>query len=416
MIAAARNKKRRGYQQKSSGAQRPANGSKRWELPCQGRGRGFESLRPLQKFSQSCRSIFGRSTLRFPQRMIYARFLRTPARDRWPRKGAVRGGTMRLKFWPVTLVAAAILVAGWRTDAWAQSYPDRPVRMLIAFPGGGTIDTLGRILAQKLTEAWGQNVVIENRPGAGGNIGAAAAAKSAPDGYKLHFGAKTLAVDVTLQPSKEFDPVKDFDPIMLVATAQDVLVVPPNSPFHSVKELIDYAKAHPGELNYASLGTGTSGHLATVMFSDLAGIKLQHVPYTSVSQAATDVISGRIAVFLPTLGGHIGNVTAGRMRALAVSGRSRAVQLPDVPTFNELGVKFVDETSWYALFAPKGTRQEIIAKVNADVERILAMPDVKEKGVTLGYRYVGGSPEKLGAFLNSEIAKWAEVAKSASLK
>src|SRR5262247_1804770 len=251
---------------------------------------------------------------------------------------------MRLRSWLGVMVMSAVLAAN--APAWAQSYPARPVRMLIAFPGGGTIDTLGRILAQKLTEAWGQNVVIENRPGAGGNIGAAAAAKSAPDGYTLHFGAQTLAINVTLQPSKEFDPVKDFDPIMLVATAQDVLVVPPNSPFHSVKELIDYA----------TLGTGTSGHLATVMFSDLAGIKLQHVPYTSVSQAATDVISGRIAVFLPTLGGHIGNVTAGRMRALAVSGRARAVQLPDVPTFNELGVKFVDETSWYALFAPKGTR------------------------------------------------------------
>jgi tripartite-type tricarboxylate transporter receptor subunit TctC len=258
--------------------------------------------------------------------------------------------------------------------------------------------------------------VIENRPGGGGNIGAAAAAKAAPDGYTLHLGAQTLGVNVTLQPSKEFDPVKDFDPIMLVATAQDVLLVPPMSPFKSVRELIDYAKAHPGELNYASLGTGTSGHLATVMFADLAGIKLQHVPYTSVSQAATDVMSGRIAVFLPTLGGHIGNVTAGRMRALAVSGASRAAQLPDIPTFNELGVKFVDETSWYALFAPKGTPPEIIAKVNADVERILAMPDVKEKGVTLGYRYVGGPPDKLRAFLAGEIAKWAEVAKSASLK
>src|SRR6266852_2575184 len=317
-----------------------------------------------------------------------------------------------MRSWLGVMVMSAVLAAN--AGAWAQSYPDRPVRMLIAFPGGGTIDTLGRILAQKLTEAWGQNVVIENRPGAGGNIGAAAAAKSAPDGYTLHFGAQTLAVNVTLQPSKEFDPVKDFDPIMLVATAQDVLVVPPNSPFHSVKELIAYAKAHPGELNYAS--PGTSGHLATVMFSDLAGIKLQHVPYTSVSQAATDVISGRIAVFLPTLGGHIGNVTAGRMRALAVSGPSRAVQLPEVPTFTELGVKFVDETSWYALFAPKGTPKEIIAKVNGDIARILAMPDMKEKAVTLGYRYVGGTPDALAAFLRSEIAKWAEVAKSASLK
>jgi tripartite-type tricarboxylate transporter receptor subunit TctC len=312
------------------------------------------------------------------------------------------------------LIAAALLAAN--PGASAQSYPERPVRVLIAFPAGGTIDTLGRIIAQKLTEAWGQNVVIENRPGAGGNIGAAAAAKSAPDGYTLHLGAPTLAVNVTLQPSTEFDPVKDFDPIMLVATAQDVLLVPPNSPFRSVKELIDYAKAHPGELNYASLGTGTSGHLATVMFSELAGIKLQHVPYTSVSQATTDVISGRIAVFLPTLGGHLGNVAAGRMRALAVSGATRATQLPDVPTFNELGVKFVDETSWYALFAPKGTRSDIIAKVNAELERILALPDVKEKGVTLGYRYIGGPPEKLAAFLNGEIAKWAEVAKSAALK
>jgi tripartite-type tricarboxylate transporter receptor subunit TctC len=300
--------------------------------------------------------------------------------------------------------------------AFAQSYPDHAVRLLIAFPAGGTIDTLGRILSQKLTEMWGQNVVVENRPGGGGNIGAAAAAKSAPDGYTLHFGAQSLGVNVTLQPSKEFDPVKDFDPIMLVSTAQDVLLVPPNSPFRSVKELIDYAKAHPNELNYASLGTGTSGHLATVLFSDFAGIKLQHVPYTSVSQAATDVMSGRIAVFLPTLGGHIGNVTAGRMRALAVSGTSRAAQLPDVPTFSEIGVKFVDATSWYALFAPKGTPPEIVAKVNADVGRILAMPDVREKGVTLGYRYVGGTPAELDAFLKAEIAKWAEVAKSASLK
>jgi tripartite-type tricarboxylate transporter receptor subunit TctC len=312
------------------------------------------------------------------------------------------------------VIAVALLAAS--AGAVAQSYPERPVRMLIAFPAGGTIDTLGRIIAQKLTEAWGQNVVVENRPGAGGNIGAAAAAKSAPDGYTLHLGAQTLAVNVTLQPSTEFDPVKDFDPIMLVATAQDVLLVPPNSPFRSVKELIDYAKAHPGELNYASLGTGTSGHLATVMFSELAGIKLQHVPYTSVSQATTDVISGRIAVFLPTLGGHLGNVAAGRMRALAVSGTTRATQLPDVPTFNELGVKFVDETSWYALFAPKGTRKQIIAKINAELERILALPDVREKGVTLGYRYIGGPPEKLAAFLNNEIAKWAEVANSAAMK
>jgi tripartite-type tricarboxylate transporter receptor subunit TctC len=203
---------------------------------------------------------------------------------------------------------------------------------------------------------------------------------------------------------------------MWIATAQDVLMVPPNSPFRSVRELIEHAKAHPGELNYASLGIGSSGHLATTLFSDLVGIKVQHVPYTSYSQAVTDMISGRISLWITTLGGAIGNIQSGKMRALAVSGRARAAQLPDVATFNELGVAFVDESSWYALFAPKGTPKEIIAKINADLTRILALPDMKEREATLGYRFIGGSPDKLEAMLKHEIGKWAEVAKSASLK
>ena len=312
------------------------------------------------------------------------------------------------------LAVAAIL--GSPTGAGAQSYPDRAVRMIIAFPAGGTIDTLGRIVSQKLTEAWGQNVVVENRAGASGNIGAQAAAQAAPDGYSLHLGAQTLAVNVTLAPTKGFDPTKDLEPIMLVATAQDVMMVPPDSPFRSARELIDYAKANPGKLNYASLGTGTSGHLASTLFSDLAGVKLQHVPYSQYSQALTDFLSGRTALWITTLGGAIGNIQAGKMRALAVSGQARARQLPDVPTFKELGVGFSDESSWYALFAPKGTSKAIVAKVNADMARIIALSDVKEREVTMGYRFIGGPPDKLDAFLKSEIAKWAEVAKSASLK
>jgi tripartite-type tricarboxylate transporter receptor subunit TctC len=314
------------------------------------------------------------------------------------------------------LAMAAAAVLGSPTGAAAQSYPDRAVRMIIAFPAGGTIDTLGRIVAQKLTEAWGQNVVVENRAGASGNIGAQAAAQAAPDGYSLHLGAQTLAVNVTLAPTKGFDPTKDLEPIMLVATAQDVMMVPPDSPFRSARELIDYAKANPGQLNYASLGTGTSGHLATTLFSDLAGVKLQHVPYSQYSQALTDFLSGRTALWITTLGGAIGNIQAGKMRALAVSGQARARQLPDVPTFKELGVGFSDESSWYALFAPKGTSKAIIAKVNADMARVIALPDVKEREATMGYRFIGGPPDKLDAFLKSEIAKWAEVAKSASLK
>jgi tripartite-type tricarboxylate transporter receptor subunit TctC len=315
----------------------------------------------------------------------------------------------------VVVVTVFAALVGWRPDASAQTYPDRPVRLLIAFPAGGTIDTLGRILAQKLTEAWGQNVVIENRPGAGGNIGAAAAAQAVPDGYTLHFGAQSLAVNVTIAPYQNLDPVKDFEPIILAATATDVLVVPTTSQFHTLRALIDYAKSHPGELNYSSLGVGTSSHLSTVQFADITGLKLQHVPYTGFSQATTDLVAGRLSLWMPTLGGSLGNIQAGKMRALAISGPARAQAVPDIPTFKEQGIEF-GESSWYALFAPKGTPKEIIAKVNADVERILAMPDVKEKSVTLGYRYVGGSPEKLDAFLKSEIAKWAEVAKSASLK
>ena len=319
-------------------------------------------------------------------------------------------------------VAAAGVASFWAAfaqphgSASAQAYPDRSVRIVIAFPAGGTIDTLGRIVAQKLSEAWGQSVFVENRPGASGNIGAAAAAQSPPDGYTLHLGGQVLAVNVTLAPMKGLDPIKDFEPIMWIATAQDVLMVPPNSPFRSVKELVDYAKAHPGDLNYASLGIGSSGHLATTLFSDLAGIKVQHVPYTSFSQAVTDMISGRISLWITTLGGAIGNIRAGKMRALAVSGRARAAQLPDVPTFNELGIGFVDESSWYALFAPRGTPKEIVAKINGDMARILSLPDMKERETTLGYRFIGGSSDQLAAMLRHEIAKWAEVAKSASLR
>ena len=318
------------------------------------------------------------------------------------------------------ILAGAILIAAsaliLQTSAVAQSYPDRPVRIIVAFPAGGTLDTLARIIAQKLGDTWGQSVLVENRPGAGGNIGAASAARAAPDGYTLHFGAQSLAVNVTISPYEGFDPVKDFDPIILVGTAQDVLMVPASSPFNSVSELIAYAKAHPGRLNYASLGPGTSAYLATALFSELAGIKMQNVSYSSLAQAATDLMSSQVSLFIPTLGGHIGNIKSGRIRALAVSGATRAEQLPDVPTFKELGVPFVEETSWYGIYAPKGTPREIIVQVNDEVGRILTNPEVKERTAVLGFRLLGGSPEKLGAMLHDEIDKWAKLAKNGSIE
>ena len=322
---------------------------------------------------------------------------------------------MRLK----TFVGAILIVAsgifGTLATAAAQNYPDRPVHMVLAFPAGGTLDTLARIISQKLSEKWGQSVIVENHPGAGGNIGAVYAARTSPDGYTLHFGAQSLAVNVTIAPQKGFDPVKDFDPIILVATAQDVLMVPPNSQFHSVKDLIDFAKQHPGQLNYASLGPGTSAFLATALFSDLAGIKMQNVSYSAVSQASTDVMSGRVSLFIPTLGGHLGHIKAGNARALAVSGAVRAEQLPDVPTFKELGIAFVAETSWYGIYAPKGTPGKIIAMVNKDVSQILESSEIQKRSEPLGFRLLGGPPETLAARLKDEIAKWAEMAKSGSL-
>jgi tripartite-type tricarboxylate transporter receptor subunit TctC len=312
-------------------------------------------------------------------------------------------------------LALCVCLAVLPLGASAQTYPDRSVRMIVAFPAGGTLDTLARIVSQKLSEEWGPSVVVENRPGAGGNIGAAAAAQAAPDGYTLHFGAQSLAVNVTIAPQKGLDPVKDFEPIVLVATGQDVMMVPPDSPAKTVADFIAIAKEHPGELNYATLGPGTSAHLATVLFSNLAGIKMQQVPYTGVSQAATDLISGRVDVFIPTLGGHLGNIKAGRVRALAVSGPVRSEELPDVPTFKELGVPFVEESSWYGVYAPKGTPAEVIAKVNRDVGRVLQSAEMKERSRTLGFRLIGGPPERLAEMLKNEIAKWAEVAKSAGL-
>ena len=319
--------------------------------------------------------------------------------------------------WASALAVAAVLIvvlaAG--TDASAQTYPSRPVRMVVAFSAGGTIDALGRILARELSAPWGQSVVVDNRGGAAGNLGAMAAAQALPDGYTIHLGAQSLATNVTMAPVPNFDPRRDLEPVIAVATAQDVLMVPPDSSARSLPEWIAYARARPGELNYASLGTGSSGHLATVLFSEVTGLRLEHVPYTGISQALTDIVAGRISVWLATLGGHLGNIQSGRVRALAVSGPARAQSLPDVPTFAEEGVAFVEESTWFGIFVPKGTPKPIIAKLNSDVAQVLAQSAMRERAAQLGFRLIGGPPERLADLLQSDIAKWAAVAKTAGL-
>jgi tripartite-type tricarboxylate transporter receptor subunit TctC len=322
---------------------------------------------------------------------------------------------MRLKSfgaWAATL--AALLM--FALPALAQNYPDRPVRILIAFSPAGAIDILGRLITDRLSRLWGQQVVVENRPGGGGNIGAAAAAAAPPDGYTLHFGAQTLGTNVTLSPTTAFHPVTSFEPIMLVGTALEIFMVANQTPFKSVPEVIEYAKANPGKLNYASVGIGTSAHLATVLFMDVTGVKMQHVPYSQMAQSYSDIFSGRTEIWFTTAGGSLPHIRSGKVRALAVNGPSRSTLLPELPTMIELGINMKDESSWYGFFAPKGTPKAIIDKVNRDLQTVIDMPDMRDRELALGYRFIGGPPERLAGHLKSEIAKWQELEKKGMFK
>jgi tripartite-type tricarboxylate transporter receptor subunit TctC len=312
------------------------------------------------------------------------------------------------------IAAGVSLGAGGK--AAAQDYPTRPVKVIIAFSPAGAIDILGRFIAEKLSQKWGQQVIVENRPGGSGNIGAAAASAAPPDGYTLHFGAQTLATNVTLSPATAFDPVKSFEPIILVAASQEVFQVSGVLPYKSVQEVIDYAKANPGKLNYYSVGIGSTSHLSTVLFMDVTGTKMQHVPYSQMAQGIADVASGRTEINFGPMGSSIGNIRSGKTKALALSGPARSKLLPDVPTLTEVGVKMSEESSWYGFFAPKGTPKHVIDKINKDIQAVLDMPDMREREIQLGYRYIGGTPEKLGEHVKSEIAKWAALDKKGAFK
>jgi len=309
------------------------------------------------------------------------------------------------------LAMAACVLVGLPAPSFAQNYPERPVRILIAFSPAGAIDILGRLIAERLSQKWGQQVVVENRPGGGGNIGAAAAATAPNDGYTLHFGAQTLGTNVTLSPTTAFHPVTSFEPIMLVGTALEIFMVANQTPFKAVKEVVDYAKANPGKLNYASVGIGSSAHLATVLFMEVTGTNMQHIPYAQMSQTYADVFSGRTEIWFTTAGGSLPHVRSGKVRALAVNGPSRSKLLPDMPTLTELGIKMQDESSWYGFFAPKGTPKAIIDKVNRDLQEVIDSPEMRERELALGYRFIGGSPQVLEKHLKTEIDKWAALAK-----
>ena len=301
--------------------------------------------------------------------------------------------------------------------AGAQAYPAKPIRIVVPFPPGGATDILARAVAQKLTDAWGQAVVVDNRPGAGGNIGSEIVAKAAPDGYTLEMGTVgTHAINASLYAKMPYDHVKDFAPVILVAGVPNVLVVNPTLPVNSVQELIAYAKANPGKLNFASSGSGTSIHLAGELFKVMAGVQMTHIPYKGSAPALQDLIGGQVQLMFDNLPPSLPHIKAGKLRALAVTSATRSSALPDTPTIAESGLPGFEASSWFGVLAPAGTPPAIIARLNAEIGAWLASAEAKEKMLALGANIGGGSPEDFARHIAAETAKWQKVVKASGAK
>ena len=314
------------------------------------------------------------------------------------------------------LLVAGALLAG-SLPASAQPYPNRPLRIVVPFPPGGGTDIGTRIVAQKLQEAWGQAVIVENKPGAAGIVGTELTAKSAPDGYTFMMGnIGTHAINVSLYKKLAYDPVKDFAPVSMVADLPLLLLVHPSVPANSVKELIALAKSQPGKLNFSSSGAGGSMHVAAELFKSMTGVDMVHIPYKGGAPAVADLLSGQVALSFSTVLETIQHVKAGKVRALAVTNDHRSIALPDLPTIAEAGLPGYQSISWLALFAPAGTPKEIVNKVSAESVRILKLPDVKERLLAQGAEPIGSTPEQLAAILAADIAKYSKVIRESGYK
>ncbi|MGZ5169282.1 MAG: Bug family tripartite tricarboxylate transporter substrate binding protein [Burkholderiales bacterium] len=315
-----------------------------------------------------------------------------------------------LKPWRLYAALASILLVLVPNSAYGQAYPTKPVRIIVPWTPGGTADLLARILAQKMSEAFGHQVVADNRPGAGGLIGTDLAAKAAPDGYTLLMGTTAPnSVAPSLYPKIPFDPTRDFAYISLVARTCYVLSVHPSMPVRTVRDLIALAKSRPGQLTFSSPGSGTPNHLSGEMFKMLTGVDMQHVPYKGSAQAVGDVIAGHIALTFENITVVSTYVKSGRVRGLGVTNLKRSPVLPDVPTLAESGIPAFEAVGWFGMVAPAATPREIIAKLNGEVIRILALSDVKERISGLGAEIVASSPEEFDQFNRSQIAKWTKV-------
>ena len=315
-------------------------------------------------------------------------------------------------------LVAALVVTSLTTIAAAQDYPgNKPIKLVVPFPAGGGTDIFARVIGNKLAETLKWVVVVDNKPGAGGNIGIDAVAKSPPDGYTIGLGqTSNLAINPSLYAKLPYDPLKDFVPIVLVADAPLVLVVPANSPFKTVADVVAAAKKKPGDVTFGSPGNGTVAHLTGELFQMAAGVKFQHIPYKGSAQALTDLMGGQVQVYMSSIPTALSHIKGGKLRALAVTSPKRAPSLPDVPTIAEAGYKGFDANTWFGLVAPAGTPAPIVTKINAEVNRILKMPDVKEKFAAEGGGPIGGSSQEFAALLKSDYVKWGKVVKDSGAK
>jgi tripartite-type tricarboxylate transporter receptor subunit TctC len=308
------------------------------------------------------------------------------------------------------------LLAG-AAHANAQSYPSRPVRWIVPFAPSGPTDLMSRAVAEKISQRLGQPFVVDNRPGAGGNIGAEVVAKSAPDGYTLMIGhVGTHAINATLYPKLAFDPVRDFTPITLIATLPLALVVHPSVPAKDVKELIAYAKAKPGQLNFASAGNGGPTHLTGELLKTSAGIDIVHIPFKGNAAALTDLIAGRVHMMFSNMLTSMPHVRAGKLRAIGISSAKRTPQAPELPTVAESGLAGFSAVPWYGVLGPAALPKAITSKLNAEISRAIALPDMHERFVAQGIDLQSSTPEQFAALIKSELSKWRKVVRDAGAK
>lgn len=300
--------------------------------------------------------------------------------------------------------------------ARAQTYPNRYVRFIVPFPPGGSADPIARMLANRLSELWGQQLVVENRGGAGGNVGALATATAAPDGYTVFLGGAFMAKNPFLYPSSGYDPISDLAPVTKVFEFANVMVVPNSSPVKSVREFIAYAKVNPGKITFGSSGTGADPHMSGELFRRLAGIEMTHVPYRGAGPALNDVIPGRIDVFFGTLPSTLSLVRSGQVRALAVTSAKRAEFAPELPTIAEAGVPGYDYSSWYGLYVPAKTPREIIQRLHDDTVAALSNPQLKQRLAEIATGVTPSTTPELAALLKSDMELWGPIIKAANIK